>query len=895
MGEVYRARDNRLNRDVAIKILPELFAADDERVARFQREAQVLASLNHPHIGQIYGIETHGDTNALVLELVDGPTLAERIEQGPLPVPEALAIARQIALALESAHEHGIIHRDLKPANIKLTGDGAVKVLDFGLAKAGQASGSGFQASGAMSVSPTITSPAMHTQAGIILGTAIYMSPEQAKGRPTDKRSDVWAFGCVLFEMLTGKRAFDGEDLTDVVAAVVRGEPDWKALPSDLPDHVRTLVKGCLEKDRKARIGDVAVVRYLLEKETSPSSVPVVAEAARPRSRSLLAWVGAVAAIAVTAVAAAVWRPWEAATAPASPLRLTAEIGADASLFDNFGASAVLSPDGQVMAFAAVKNIGEGPALYVRRLAQLNATLLNGTEGATSPFFSPDGQWIGFFAGGKLKKVSVAGGSAVTLCDALNGRGGSWAADGSIYFTPSSATKTALKRVSAEGGTPEELSPLVDNEVTQRWPQVLPGGKAVIFSSATALSNFDAGTIVAQPLPSGPRKELVKGGRYARYVQSGHLMFFRGGTLFAAPFDVDRLEVTGAAVPVLEGARANSTSGGVQFDIASNGTLVYAPGEAVADTAPIRWLDRSGRLSALRNTPANWSNPSFSPDGRLLAIDIHDGTQSDIWVYDWERDTLSRRTFDTADDQRPVWTPDGSRIAFASRRGDASAFNIYWQRSDGTGEAERLTTSPASQYPSSFHPNGRVLAFLESPVGSASNVMLLPIDGGENGGWKAGTPTAFLQAPYSESSAMFSPDGRWLAYISNEGGRNDVFVQPYPGPGPKVQISNAMADDPTWSRTAREFFFLDISDVRMMVVPYDSAGGVFRAGKPMPLNDTRIAGRPRAPSRDLDLHPDGKRFAVSGTEDQTLQKINKVVFVFNFFDELRRIAPPTSR
>ena len=898
MGEVYRARDTRLNRDVAIKILPDLFAADADRVARFQREAQVLATLNHPHIAQIYGVEDR----ALVLELVNGPTLAERIAQGPLPLDEALPIARQIAKALEAAHEHGIVHRDLKPANIKLTADGTVKVLDFGLAKAASAAeaapyqhgtpGSAGQGpANLLSQSPTITSPAMHTHAGIILGTAVYMSPEQAKGKLVDKRSDIWAFGCVLYEMLTSKRAFDGEDLTDVVAAVVRGDPDWTALPATLPPHVHAVLKGCLEKDRKARFGDIAVVRYLLDTRATESAAPAVAASLPARSRGWLLWSGVAASIVLAAGAVvAVWRPWATGPAPATPVHLAADVGADISLFDSFGSAAVLSPNGQMMAFVGARNTGEAPALYVRQLSQLSATLLTGTEGATSPFFSPDGQWIGFFAVGKLKKVSVTGGSPVALCDVASGRGGAWAPDGTIYFTPSGQPKTGLKRVSSEGGTPADATPLAEGELTQRWPQVLPGGRALVFTSASGVLNFETASIVAQPLPEGARKVLVKGGTYGRYVQSGHLVYYRNGTLFAVPFDVERLEVTGAAVPVLDRARANPTSGGAQFDISSNGTLMYTPGEAVSETAPFRWLDRTGRLSILRNTPSNWSNPSFSPDGRLLAVDINDGVQSDIWIYDWSRDTLSRLTFNTADDQRPVWSPDGSRIAFASRRGDASTFNLYWQRADGTGEAERLTTSQVAQYPTSFHPNGRVLAFGQASVGGSGNVMMLPLEGDEKKGWKTGTPTAFLQAPYAESSGMFSPDGRWVAYMSNEGGRNDIFVQPYPGPGAKVQISNATADDPSWSRAAREFFFLDRTDLRIMVVTYSTEGGVFRAAKPMPLNDTRIAGRPRPPSRDLDVHPDGQRFVVAGPEEQT-SRINKVAFVFNFFDELRRVAP----
>ena len=892
MGEVYRARDTRLGREVAIKILPDLFAGDTDRIARFQREAQVLASLNHPHIAQIYGVEeATGGVRALVLELVDGPTLADRIAQGPIPIDEALTIARQIAEALEAAHDNGIVHRDLKPANIKLAHDGAVKVLDFGLAKALERTASG--TSNMLSASPTLTSPAMATNAGVILGTAVYMSPEQAKGKTADKRSDIWAFGCVLYEMLTGRRAFDGEDLTDVVAAVVRGEPDWAALPADVPAHVRTLLKGCFQKDRKARLGDIAVVRFLLDQGMTLPAGQTSSVKTGTRSRAYAIWAAALVLISASAVFL-LWRPRQVDRVPAPLLRLTANIGADASLLDGLGASSVLSPDGTVMAFVAAKNPGEGLALYVRRLDQLQATLLSGTEGAANPFFSPDGKAIGFFSNGKLRKVPVAGGSPVTLCDAAAGRGGSWAPDGSIYFTPVGGPKVVIQRVSSDGGTPANIVPLGEGEATQRWPQVLPGGRTLLFTSSQTLGNYATANIIAQPLPDGPRKVLVKGATYGRYVESGHLLYFRDRTLFAVPFDLATLEVTGPAVPFLENVRVNGVSGGAQFDASSTGTLVYAAAETVSDTSPIQWLDRRGQLSVLRSVPANWSNPAFSPDGRLLAVDIHDGAQSDIWIYDWARDTLSRRTFHTADDQRPVWSPDSARIAFASRRNDSPVFNIYWQRADGTGDAERLTTSPNSQFPTSFHPSGRILAFMDS-VGNSSDVMMLPIEGDEKNGFKGGVPSAFLNAPYQESSAMFSPDGRWVAYLSNEGGRLDIFVNPYPGPGGKVQISSSAADDPTWSRATPEFFFVSAADFRIMVMPYRTEGSAFHAGKPVQLNATRIAARPRTPSRDLDLHPDGKRFAVAGTEDQSTQRIDKVVFVFNFFDELRRIAPAKSR
>src|SRR5688572_9082106 len=476
MGEVYRARDARLGRDVAIKILPDLFAADADRVARFQREAQMLASLNHPHIAQIYGVEELGPQRALVLELVDGPTLADRIAQGPIALDEALPIAGQIAEALEMAHESGIVHRDLKPANIKLTHDGTVKVLDFGLAKAMERGGPDgtVQDPAHLSHSPTMTTPAMVTNAGVILGTAVYMSPEQAKGKLADKRSDIWAFGCVLYEMLTGSRAFDGEDLTDVVAAVIRGEPDWSALPASVPANVRALLKGCLQKDRKARLGDIAVVRYLLDQKSTDDGSHVETARGRP-----WLWIAAASLFAVAAVAAIAFASMmrNRAAPLASPVRLTADVGANISLLVQAGTTAVLSPDESVMAFVGGATAGATPSLYVRRLDQLNATQLPGTDGAFLPVFSPDGNSVAFFAQGKLKKVAVTGGTPVTLCDAPNGRGSTWSEDGWIYFTPDSAVNQGIQRVLAEGGTPETAVKVEGKELSLRYPHILPGSK----------------------------------------------------------------------------------------------------------------------------------------------------------------------------------------------------------------------------------------------------------------------------------------------------------------------------------------------------------------------------------------------------------------------------------
>jgi serine/threonine-protein kinase len=893
MGEVYLARDTRLERDVALKVLPELFAADPDRLARFEREARMLAALKHPNIGGIYGFEEAGSVRALVLELVEGETLADRIARGPLPVEEALGIGRQVADALVAAHEAGIVHRDLKPANIKITPSGSVKVLDFGLAKALDAEATRSD----LSLSPTLTSP-VGTRLGIILGTAAYMSPEQARGKSVDKRTDLWAFGCVLYEMLTGRHAFDGDEVTDVIARIIERDVDFTVLPPRTPLPIRRLLRRSLEKDRSRRLADASDARLDIDEAVSEAPVDRSADSGAGVDVEPLGWrravpwgvaaVGLLSALGILAL----WAPWRSAPLP-RPLRLSSELGVDASLLPDQGASAVLSPDGGLLAFIAQKNTSDNPQLYVRRLDQLQPALLAGTDGARNPFFSPDGQWVAFFAGGKLKKIAVSGGATVTLCDAPNGRGGTWTEDGSIIFSPNSTLNVTLQRVPAAGGKPEPFSTLEKGEVTQRWPQVFPGGKAVLYTSAASTTAWEDANLVVQPLPAGARRVVIRGGYYGRYVPSGHLVYVREGTMFAVPFDVDRLEVTGSPVPAIEGITSSpAATGGAQFALGNNGTLVYLPGQSASNDAPISWMDRLGKTTALREMPANWSNPAFSPDGGRLAVDISDGKQTDVWVYDWVRDTLSRLTFDQTDDQRPVWTPDGQRIVFSSKRGDGQFLNLYWQRADGTGDAVRLTESKTSQFASSWHPSGKFLAFLDMNPQTISDLMILPMQGDESTGWRPGTPTVFLKTPFVESTPEFSPDGRWLAYLSNEAGRSDVYVRPFPGPGGKWQISTSAADDPMWSRTRPELFFAAAPGLRLMVAGYSVEGESFRADKPKLVSDTRFAVRPRPPSRDVALHPDGQRFAVAPLPDTNASaRLDKVVFVFNFLDELRRIAP----
>jgi Tol biopolymer transport system component len=898
MGEVYRARDTTLNRDVAIKVLPDLFASDAERLARFAREAQTLASLNHPNIAHIHGLEESGGVRALVMELVEGEDLSQRIARGAIPLNETLPIARQIADALEAAHEQGIIHRDLKPANIKLRPDGTVKVLDFGLAKA-------MEPASAMSVN-AMTSPTLSihaTQAGIILGTAAYMSPEQAAGKPVDKRSDLWAFGVVLMEMLTGRPVFTGETVSHVLAAVLRAEPDWSALPADTPAPIRRLLRRCLEKDRKRRLDSAPDARLEIE-EALISPADGAAGVANPEARNpnpvrgwrrALPWSVAAAGLVVAAVAITLWAPWRMASPPA-PLRLEATLGADASLVFAAGGAGVpagnaiaVPPDGSRLAFVAQPHAGGAPRIYLRRLDQLTATPLAGTENAVGPFFSPDGQSLGFFSGGKLKMVAVTGGAPVTLAEVTNARGGSWAEDGTIVFTPN-GTGSGLWRVAAAGGTAERLTTLAAGETTHRWPQMLPGGRAVLYTVSETTGNFANGWLAVQRLPGTPQI-VQRGASYGRYLPSGHLTWVNDGTLFAAAFDLTTLAVTGPAVPVVSGVLSNTNSGNAQVEVSLTGTLVYLPGGENASAAPLDWLTRDGNTTPLRAAPANWSGVQIAPDGRRLAFSLVDTANTDVWTYDATRDALTRLTSESGPDRTPVWTPDGRRLAYSASRG-GTAQNLYWQLADGSGEPTRLTTSPNQQITGSWHPSGRFLAFQENRPQTGTDLLILPVEGDEASGWKPGMPTVFLSGPFAEQQPRFSPDGRWLAYESNESGGFEIYVRPFPGPGGKSQISTGGGTNAVWSRARGELLYL-APDGRIMAVKYTAADDAFRAEKPRVWSETSVQLRPSI-GASFDLHPDGERVAMAPATPATAGATH-VTLMFNFFDELRRLAPTGRR
>ena len=880
MGEVYQATDAKLGRSVAIKLLPEAFSHDNERVARFEREARVLASLNHPNIAAIHGLEESAGRKFLVMELVSGETLAERIKRSRIPIDESLGIAQQIAEALEAAHEKGIIHRDLKPANVKITPDGKVKVLDFGLAKAFAAEGPNAH----LSNSPTVSMAA--TNAGIILGTAAYMSPEQARGKPVDKRTDIWGFGCVLYELLTGKQAFRGEDVTEILASIVKSEPDWMALPGDTPPAVGALLRRCLRKDAQQRpkdAGDISI--EIVDARAAASSVTQtavvqVAASAPPRWRWAL-----VAGVAGALLAGfAVWnfRP-TTVTAPKPIERLTIALGRDSELDNNAFAVLALSPDGGHLAYVASENSSTS-MLHLRSMDALEARPIPGTEGAQSPFFSPDGQWIGFFSGNSLKKVSITGGAVLTLYQGpLNPRGGAWSPDDTIVFSP--LPNETLWRISAAGGQPERFT-AQQSPGSHRWPQFLPDGKTVLFTAEGTFSGPDDANIAIQRLDSSESKVLIRGGTYARYVptgasaglKTGHLVYYHAGTIMAVSFDPYRLELRGAPAPIQQGVMSSvGNIGAAQFSFSDRGTLVYVPGGPQLGHFTMVWVDRNGREESLPALSRVDSNVRLSPDGRRAALTL----ENDIWIYDLSRGTESRLTFEDIN-TGPQWTPDGKRIAFRRGRGSSES-NIYWKLADGTGPEERLTTSQNPQLAASFTPDGKTLMYSEIDPKTKYDLWVLPLEGQRK-------PQVYLQTPFNEGTGRISPDGRWVAYLSDESGRYEIYVRPFPNAnGGKWQISTDGGQEISWAPNGKELFYRTGSRrQRMMVVDVQTQPS-FVASTPRLLFEAPYYSRGTT-GADYWVSPDGKRFLMIKTPEQK-ETSTQINVVLNWFEELKQKAP----
>jgi serine/threonine-protein kinase len=887
MGEVYRARDAKLNRDVALKIISQEFAHDEQRMARFQREAQVLASLNHTHIASIYGFEESGNIHALVMELVEGPTLAERIKQGPIPLEEALPIAKQIAEALESAHERGIIHRDLKPANIKLTHDGKVKVLDFGLAKA-LMDGSSSQD---ISNSPTLTMAS--TKEGVILGTAAYMSPEQAKGKAVDRRSDIWSFGVVLFEMLSGQQTFGGETVSDTLAGIIKDTPDWSALPSSTPKRVRDLLQRCLQKDPRQRLQAIGDARIAIEEILSGSAqddygvalggAPGAALPAAQTWRRFVPW--ALAAVLVVALLVALFALRQASQFPAlKPVELSLWIPPDQQLDTFDGPAVAISPDGSRLAYV-VRNRGMNAGkLYVRELDNKAAVLLDGAAESSVPFFSPDSQWIGVFGDGKLKKVSVRGGASIVLADITGYRGGTWSEDGTIVF-PAQFT-SPLYRIPAAGGTPVAFTHLDASraEITHRWPQFLPGGKAVLFTASADNNFFDHASVQAATLDKGVGKVLVENAYFGRYLAGGYLAYVSQGTVFVAPFDAKELKITGTAIPVLQGVDADLSSGAVQISISRNGTAVYLSGGTLNKSVNVALLDRKGDASTLMDDRPDAASPSVSPDGKRIAFNTIHG----IWVRDMARGATSPVTPATAGATFPIWSPDGQWLAYTHPRSTSkgSGQAIYRIRSDGTGEEEPLTPDNLlNSYPSSWSPDGKTLAFYQlSDKDGCCIIWTLTLD--EKG--KPGEPHRFLDQASDGKARLpqFSPDGRWMSYDSRESGVPQVYVVPVSGSGGKWQISTDGGRESRWSKTGHELFYVTLTARSLVAVPYSVDKNSFQPGKPDVLFSDRF--ELRAPFTSYDVMPDGQHFVMFQFAGGRAAPSSEPTIILNWLDEVRR-------
>ena len=898
MGEVYRARDTRLKRDVAIKVLPEQFAADPDRLARFQREAELLASLNHPGIAAVYGLE-HTDTGtALVLELVEGPTLADLIGRGAIPIADALKIARQLAEALEAAHDKNVIHRDLKPANVKVRDDGTVKVLDFGLAKLTEIGGQPGTGSHPLSMSPTLTSPA--TRIGVVLGTAAYMAPEQARGKDVDKRADIWAFGCVLFEMLSGVSTFGGDDVTDTVAFVITREPDWSALPPATPGSIRRLLRRCLEKDRKRRLADIADARLEIEEALSPSTESSITHAAvtttSPTASARYAW-GIAALLLVTSIAAWAWIMFGGRSPEPAPVarllvslpeKMSFHLPGVGNVASSFGFnSGSISPDGRTLAFTLVDETGK-VVIWIRRLDSLDMRPLPGTEGATTPFWSPDSRVLGFVVEGAVKKVDVAGGPPLTVATLTSAtmRGGTWNRDNIIVVAPAAGP---LSQVSA-AGQPTLVTKLQAGETAHRRPSFLPDGRHFLYliqgnSPGIAVGSLDS--MEAKRLPLSTDGQAI-------YVPPGYLLFTRQGTLLAQPFDSGRLELTGEPSPVAEQVATDSGNGLSAFSASDTGILTYRRGAVVGSTnasgaaIQLAWFDKGGKELELVGAAAPYRGVDVSRDGTRVAAHRHEGEGGDVWILEHPRGTISRLTADPSQDNAsPVWSGDGSRIAFASLRN--GSWGIYQKLANSAGpDEELLVETKAMAAPTSYSRDNQWLAYnVVGPNTGGGDIWILPLTGEKK-------PTAFSATRFAEFQGQISPDGKWLAYQSNElGGRADVFVRPFPTGQGKWTISTGGGVSPRWRDDGKAIYYTQPTPLgTLFSVEVTSSGGIVTPGTPTRLFDARIGppgGNANVPYQPYAVSSDGPRFLLpKGFETSVASSVpTAVTVVMNWLEDLK--------
>jgi serine/threonine-protein kinase len=855
MGEVYRARDTKLGREVALKILPSTLTSDPDRVARFRREAQVLASLNHPHIAQIHGLDEAGSSQFLVLELVDGESLDKRIARGPIPLDEALAIAGEIAEALEAAHDKGIIHRDLKPANIALTRDGHVKVLDFGLAKASEAVGLG---SFEVTNSPTIVSP-LTTGVGVILGTAAYMSPEQARGKAVDRRSDIWAFGCVVYEMLAGRRLFDGDSVADVIGAIVHKEPSWAALPHETAPRLRRLLRRCLAKDLQKRLRNAGDARLELDRDPDEDTAP------SPRRAHSIS--PALVAGVIASVAAAVWVGWFAArrSEVGSPQleKYSVSLPADTALdLNSLWSSLAISRDGRTILYVTLLQ-GER-RIVLRRADDLNPRILSGTNGTWEAFLSPDGAWVGFLAGDRLKKIAVTGGQPAVIADAANYNCGVWADDGTIYL----GGRAGLAKVAPDGTLTTLLKPS-HGEGELSHPDLLPDGSLLFTIKPNDVSSFDEARI-AVLTPKGERRIVLEGGASARYAPTGHIVFARSGQILAVPFDTARLATTGPPVAVVNGGAFDPNTSIASYAISRTGVLAYVPGGALARRRSIAWLDRSGALTPIPAEPRTYAEPSISPDERQIALTIR-AANDDVWIYDLARGSFSRLTFPHGNSQVPVWSADGSRVVYSLDRDGVRS--LVSRSADGHGAEEPLTPAEYFQTGGSPSSDGKLFAYEEDRPETGADIFVARLD-------RHDAPVAFMATRVNERAPKFSPDGRWIAYESDETGRFEVFVAAYPGPGRKWQVSDSGGAFPMWRRDGREIVYRN-RDLLMSVKVSGQSG--LETDRPQQLL--------KLPPYTgyVAMTPSANRFLVS-YGDGTDAKANELNVVLNWFNDLKSIA-----
>lgn len=798
MGEVYRARDAVLHREIALKLVHPDYCHNPESMVRLRREARVLAALNHPNVATLHELAEFGDSCGLVMELVNGDTLAELLRRRPLKIDEALQLATQIAAALEAAHERGIIHRDLKPANIKVTPEGSVKVLDFGLAKAIEAG-------------PEAAASTLVTVEGVVMGTAPYMSPEQARGADLDRRTDVWAFGCVLYEMLTRRLAFDGNSRSDIVVAILEKEPDWSLLPPETPLSIRRLLRRCLQKDVRRRFRDMGDVRLELEDATLGERPSDAMASASSTGSSVSYRQGAWRYLSVFAlgallggVAVVAWAGRPASSPTVNEVRFAVTLPDAEHLAATELGGLAMRPDGRAIVYVSTR--GATTQLLVRSFDGVAARVLQGTFGAVSPFFAPDGDWVGFFADGKLKKVPITGGAPVTICDAPDGLGGSWSSSGMIVFA--SATGAPLQQVPAGGGDVTRATELdvSRGEFSHRWPEFLPDGETVLFTVGT-VGEWDEAEIVAQSLHGGARTTILKGGTNPRYLASGHLAYAHDGAIWAASFDARKLALVGTPVRVLEGV-STSADGAAQFAVSRAGTAAYHP------SAPLllrRLVVVDGDTQTpLAAAPHAYVTPRVSPDGKRVLLGVSDSTEH-VWSYDLSAGTLTQLTFEAAN-RSPVWSADATRVTFASNRN--GAFNLFSELADAMGPAERLTTTDSLQLPGSWSPDGERLAFMEQHSATGRDVWLMR---------RNGERVAIANSQAEESAPRVSPDGRWIAYVSNESGSSEVYLRPMDG-GTARKLSTGGGTEPVWRPDGRAVYFRDAG--RLLLVPV--GGGATR-------------------------------------------------------------------